>query len=514
MSIRRYFKPVSGLPDPRGRLSQSIPPAAIAEANRLVQEAAQQSSAKSTSTKRRPYKTYHPADRLKIAKYACDHGVAAAARFFSKKLKDTISESTVRSIRDSYKRELKAGKRSRDDDSDEELSTKKRGRPFLLGKDIDEKVQLYLKKTREGGGTVSARGTMAAARGIVLKLNHSLLAEFGGPVTLCKPWAQSLLRRMGFVRRKVTTAKSKHNDADFAKLEKSFLADVVSTVAMEDIPLELIFNWDQTGIKLVPCSSWTMEKRGVRRVEVVGATDKRQITAVFCGTLLGEFLPVQVIYAGRTSRCHPRHSFPCDWHITHSRKHWSTEETMLDYIKLIILPYVERVRYDIGNQSAAALAIFDNFKGQITSACFSLLEENNIHYVLLPANTTDKLQPLDVAVNKPAKDFIRRKFEEWYSQQVMEQLDGVEMDQLNSATLNPIDLGMAQVKEVGAKWMVEMADYIGENPQFVINGFIRSGITGALDGTIEEEDSTIDLSEETDSEFAYESEEQEDEFAD
>ena len=98
MSIRRYFKPVSGLPDPRGQLSQSIPPVAIAEANRLVQEAAQQSTAESTSRKRRPYKTYHPADRLKIAQYACDHGVAAAARFFSRKLKDTISESTVRSI--------------------------------------------------------------------------------------------------------------------------------------------------------------------------------------------------------------------------------------------------------------------------------------------------------------------------------------------------------------------------------------------------------------------------------
>ena len=49
MSIWRCFKLVSGLPDPRGRLSQSIPPAAIAEANRLAQEAAQQSSAKSTS---------------------------------------------------------------------------------------------------------------------------------------------------------------------------------------------------------------------------------------------------------------------------------------------------------------------------------------------------------------------------------------------------------------------------------------------------------------------------------
>ena len=53
MSIRCYFKPVNGLPDPRGQLSQSIPPAAIAEANRLVQGAAQQSSAESTSRKQR-----------------------------------------------------------------------------------------------------------------------------------------------------------------------------------------------------------------------------------------------------------------------------------------------------------------------------------------------------------------------------------------------------------------------------------------------------------------------------
>ena len=79
------------------------------------------------------------------------------------------------------------GRRSRDNDSDEELLTKERGRPFLLGKDLDEKVQLYLKKTRKGGGMVSAGATMAAARGIVLKLNQSLLAEFGGRVRLSKP---------------------------------------------------------------------------------------------------------------------------------------------------------------------------------------------------------------------------------------------------------------------------------------------------------------------------------------
>ena len=51
MSIQSYFKPVDGLPDPQGQLSQSIPTAPTVEANRLVQEEAQQSSTESKSIK-------------------------------------------------------------------------------------------------------------------------------------------------------------------------------------------------------------------------------------------------------------------------------------------------------------------------------------------------------------------------------------------------------------------------------------------------------------------------------
>ena len=64
-----------------------------------------------------------------------------------------------------------------------------------------------------------------------------------------------------------------------------------------------------------------MEKQGTKRVDLIGAGDKRLITAVFCGSLVGDFLPVQVIYAGKTARCHPRYKFPPDWDITHSPKH-------------------------------------------------------------------------------------------------------------------------------------------------------------------------------------------------
>ena len=63
-----------------------------------------------------------------------------------------------------------------------------------------------------------------------------MLAEFGGHVQLNKHWAYSLLSRIKFVKRKATTAKSKHQTADFAWLKQSFLNDVVTTVTMEEIP--------------------------------------------------------------------------------------------------------------------------------------------------------------------------------------------------------------------------------------------------------------------------------------
>ena len=44
---------------------------------------------------------------------------------------------------------------------------------------------------------------------------------------------------------------------------------------------------------------------------------------------------------------------------------------------------------------------------------------------------------------------------------------------------------MAWVKEISANCIVHMVDYINQNPQFIVNGFIHAGITGELDGNSE-----------------------------
>ena len=59
--------------------------------------------------------------------------------------------------------------------------------------------------------------------------------------------------------------------------------------------------------------------------------------------------------------------------------------------------------------SHSALAIYDEFKGHLTPDVFSLLEKNHIFVVKVPPNCTDRLQPMDLSVNKAIKEFLRKK---------------------------------------------------------------------------------------------------------
>ena len=441
---------------------------------------------------------YSPRKRAKIGAYASTHGAAAAAKRFSKELGHVVKESTVKSIQNSYREASDKQRKATGNSVLISLPEKKRERTLLLGDSIDRKLQLYLKVNRANGGPVTAGIAIAAARGLVLAENRNKLFEYGGHIKLNRSWAYSLFGRMGLVQRKPTTSKSRVDWTDFATQKKAFLDDLVMTVEMEEIPPGLILNWDQTGIRLVPAASTTMEQRGVKRVEVVGQNDKRLITAVFCGSLQGDFLPLQLIYKGKTSRCHPHYEFPSGWHITQSPNHWSTETTMVQYIEHIIEPYVRSVWEIMYTATTPGVIIIDNFKGQVTEKITTLLEKCNLHVCLLPANTTDLLQPMDISVNKPAKSFLRKQFAEWYSEQLIQQIQTQPTSNIDDVVLEPVDLSMGEIKHVSAQWLVKMWEYIMDNPQFIVNGFIRSGICRALDG-VTSDDELDDLLEKMDS---------------
>ena len=84
-------------------------------------------------------------------------------------------------------------------------------------------------------------------------------------------------------------------------------------------------------------------------------------------------------------------------------------------IKFSYVPYVTKTRKEQNlPPNQCCIVIFDRFKAQCTTTVLQVLEENNyILVALVPPHCTDILQPLDIAVNKSVKEFLRAEFHDW-----------------------------------------------------------------------------------------------------
>jgi len=74
-------------------------------------------------------------------------------------------------------------------------------------------------------------------------------------------------------------------------------------------------------------------------------------------------------------------------------------------------------------------------------------------------------------VNKPAKDFLRGKFQDWYASQIVDQLE---------EDTEHVNMRLSIMKPLGAHWLVALYDYICANPTLIVNGFSKAGILDIL----------------------------------
>ena len=254
-------------------------------------------------------------------------------------------------------------------------------------------VQKFLLALRSRGGLVSLTIAISSAKALIarnpqLNLNHIDLDS--------SCWAQSLFRRMGFKRRLLTTGKVEIPEGARKEAELLFIHNIVSVVERYEIPDSLIMNMDQTPLKYVPAMNHTMAKRNSKSVAIAGSTDKRSITGTFVITLDGRFLPMALIYGGKTQQSLPRFNFSDGFSLSCNPKHFSNTEESVKIIKKVLLPYIEDQRKKLGKPNETALLTMDVFRGQITDDVTSLLTEHNVNVVLVPNNMTHLFQPLDL----------------------------------------------------------------------------------------------------------------------
>lgn len=408
-------------------------------------------------------------ERYLIGKYTSIHGPTAAVRKFKRShphLK--FGESTARSLKSKYE-ELSKSK-----EHNQLLPKMQRGRPLMLGS-LDEKVRNFLMTLRRKGGVVNAVVAIATARALIEKSQDEHLKCIDLNST---NWTQSLFRRMGFVKRMCTTSKPEIPDRAVKEAKLLFQHQIASLVEEHAIPPSLIMNFDQTPLKYAPVYSNSLAKKGSKHVAIAGGSFKEAITATFGATYANKFLPMQLIYKGKTQKSFPRVDFPTSFSLSANEKHFSNTQESLKLLDEIIMPYVEKERDMLQlAHDQPALLIIDVFSGQMTKPVIDKINDNYIKLVKIPPNMTHIFQPLDLTVNGAAKAYMKKRFTEWYSACIVQELDnGKDVESIS------IQLKMSVLKPLQAQWIIDLFDYFTSEKgrEIISNGWKAAFITEAI----------------------------------
>ena len=164
---------------------------------------------------------------------------------------------------------------------------------------------------------------------------------------------------------------------------------------------------------------------------------------------------MQLIYGGKTAQSLRKFEFPSSFSLSVNPTHFSNTKESISLTEDVIIPYVVSQRKSLGvGEDQYALLILDVFSGQMTEPVKEKLKETRILFVRVPANMTNLFQPLDLTVNRSFKAMMKRKFTEWYSKRISEEL-GKEIP------LEDIDikLQLSVLKPLHAKWLVEAFNF-------------------------------------------------------
>lgn len=87
---------------------------------------------------------------------------------------------------------------------------------------------------------------------------------------------------------------------------------------------------------------------------------------------------------------------------------WMDAELMMKYVD-----YLSDIRIENGTQGNPAMLVYDSFKGHLEKSVKESFHENVIDLAVIPAGLTSICQPLDVMINKPFKDHLRKEWHAW-----------------------------------------------------------------------------------------------------
>ena len=270
--------------------------------------------------------------------------------------------------------------------------------------DIEQQLELFIKRNREIDIAVNSHEVVCEA----IKLKPELINKSYGALM---KWCYRFLTRIGYSIRDIThqAGELKKNSKELALNFFNYIYKLRREIFVND-KLELIGNVDETAIYYENIYNTTINKIGEKSVIVrTFGKDKLRITAVLCILANGIKLPPLLIFRGKTGGPKEK-SLQSNIHCINKKifikcqpNAW-TDHFLFSYWLNNIWFSANNYRY-ITN----TILIMDRATTHFDLSINQLFDKYKSKFVLVPPGQTCFLQPLDVAINKQIKQFMKQE---------------------------------------------------------------------------------------------------------
>lgn len=220
-------------------------------------------------------------------------------------------------------------------------------------------------------------------------------------------WARSFLTRH---KQEVTQRFSQNIKVSRASVTpetiRCYFKELETT--LKDVPPENIINYDETNLSDDPGRKKIIVRRACKYPERIMNATKASTSIMFACTASGTLLPAYVVYKSRHLYDLWTEGGPPQTRYNRTDSGWFDGTTFADWFFKTVLPYAKR-------QPGKKVIIGDNLASHVNDNVVEACEQNNIDFVLLPPNSTNLTQPLDVSVFRPMKGHWRTLLTEFKS---------------------------------------------------------------------------------------------------
>ena len=326
-------------------------------------------------------RTYRADFKLEAIQYAEENGNRAAGREF------IINESMIRK----WRRQKDA------------LRTTKKSRKAFRGDkprwpELESQVEEWVLEQRAAGRGISTLGIRLKAKIVAEQMGEASFQ--GGP-----SWCLRFMRRKRLVIRAHKTVVPRLPQ-DWEEKLATFRSYTTEVVAEKKVDLDRVVNMDEVPLTFDIPMSRTMETVGAETAPVcTTGHEMTSFTVVLACTASGRKLPPMVIFKRKTL---PREKFPAGIVVRCNAKGWMDEATMIDWIDSCFVK-----RPGGFSHTSTSLLVVDSIRAHLTDSVKDHLRKTNSSLTIVPGGLTKLLQPLDISVNKPFKEYLRGIWERW-----------------------------------------------------------------------------------------------------